>query len=185
MAKWFWFFIVYSFIGFVLEVLFARVIHNPKKDRKCLYFLPLCPMYGLGALFILWLPTGVKASPLLLFLFGGMAATAAEFLTGVFYEKVAKVRFWDYGHLPLNIGGQVCLLFTAMWGLLAMALVYGIHPLVINFASLIPYWLTLPAVLFLALDFGFTLFVLRRDKHTDVLMWYKHVGRENKQERRT
>lgn len=185
MAEWFWFFIIYSFIGFVLEVLFARVIHNPKKDRKCLYFLPLCPMYGLGALFILWLPAGVKASPLLLFFFGSLAATAAEFVTGVFYEKVAKVRFWDYAHLPLNIGGQVCLLFTAMWGLLAMALVYGVHPLVANLAALIPYWLTLPAALFLALDFGFTLFVLRRDKNTDVLMWYKHVGRENAGKTRT
>lgn len=176
MAEWFWYFVLYSFIGFVLEVLFARAIRNPKRDRKCLYFLPLCPVYGLGALLILLLPLSVRANPLLLFVFGGLSATAAEFLMGVFYEKVARVRFWDYGHLPLNIGGQVCLLFTAMWGLLSLGLVYGVHPLVASLTALIPYWLTLPAALFLALDMGFTLFVLRRDRKTDVLMWYRHVG---------
>ena len=49
MARWFWYFMLYSFLGFVLEVLFARAIRNPKRDRKCFYFLPLCPVYGLGA----------------------------------------------------------------------------------------------------------------------------------------
>lgn len=172
MAAWFWYFVLYSFIGFVLEVLFARIIRNPKKDRKCFYFLPLCPMYGLGALLILWLPASVRASPLPLFLLGGLAATAAEFLTGVFYEKTAGVRFWDYSDLPLNIGGQVCLLFTAIWGLLSLVLVYGVHPQISGLVRLIPGWLTLPAVLFLILDAGFTLYVLRRDKHTDALKWY-------------
>ncbi len=172
MANWFWTFVLYSFIGFVLEVLFARVIHNPKRDRKCLYFLPLCPVYGLGAVLILLLPTSVRANPLLLFLFGGLAATAAEFFMGLFYEYVAKVRFWDYSHLPLNVGGQVCLLFTAAWGLLSLGLVYGVQPQIARLIPLIPSWLTLPAVLFLGLDVGFTLYVLRRERHTDALKWY-------------
>lgn len=180
-TDWFWFFMLYSLIGFVLEVLFARVIHNPKRDRKCLYFLPLCPVYGFGALLILLLPASVRANPLLLFLFGGLAATAAEFLMGLFYARVAKVLFWDYSDLPLNLGGHVCLLFTAMWGLLALGLVYGVHPLIITVTAFIPHWLTLPAALFLALDAGFTLYVLRKEKNTDVLMWYRHVGTVRKQ----
>ena len=50
MAAWFWYFVLYSFLGFLVEVVFARITHNPKRDRKCLYFLPLCPVYGLGVL---------------------------------------------------------------------------------------------------------------------------------------
>ena len=47
--RWLWYFIIYSFCGFLLEVAFARAIRHPKRDRKCLIFLPLCPVYGLGA----------------------------------------------------------------------------------------------------------------------------------------
>ena len=53
MVRWFWYFVLYSFFGFLLEVAFARATHNPKRDRKCFYFLPLCPVYGFGALLIL------------------------------------------------------------------------------------------------------------------------------------
>ena len=182
MAEWFWYFVCYSLIGFVLEVLFARVIRNPKKDRKCLYFLPLCPVYGFGAVLILLLPPAVRQNPWLLFPCAALTATAAEHLLGLFYERVAKVQFWDYSHLPLNVGGKVCLLFTAMWGALAMGLVYWVHPWVALLVSRIPGWLTLPAVLFLGLDIFFTLYVLRRERSTDALLWYKRLGNRRRQE---
>lgn len=177
MARWFWYFMLYSFLGFVLEVLFARAIRNPKRDRKCFYFLPLCPVYGLGALAILALPDGILRSPLLLLPCAALLCTAVEYLTGLFYEKAAGVSFWDYSHLPLNLQGRVCLLFAAIWGVLALAAVYLIHPGVEALTALLPGWLTLPAALFLALDAGFTLYVLRREGSTDALRWYLHVGR--------
>ena len=46
---WFWYFVIYSFLGFCIEVVFARLTDQKKRDRKCLYLLPLCPVYGLGA----------------------------------------------------------------------------------------------------------------------------------------
>ena len=52
---WMWYFSIYSFFGFLLEVAFARAIGHPKRDRKCFLLLPMCPVYGLGALLILWL----------------------------------------------------------------------------------------------------------------------------------
>lgn len=177
MATWFWYFIFYSFLGFVLEVLFARIIHNPKRDRKCFYFLPLCPVYGLGALAILLLPEAVHASPWLLFLCGALAATAAEYAMDLFYEKVARVRFWDYSDLPLNLNGRVCLLFTAMWGLLALGLFYGVHPIVAALTAPIPGWITVAAALFLALDTFFTFLLLRRERTTEALRWYRRLGR--------
>ena len=94
-----------SFVGFVLEVLFARATGNPKRDRKCHLFLPLCPVYGLGAVLILLLPPAVLANPLLLFLCGSLVATAAEYAMAVVYHYAAGVDFWDYSHLPLQLGG--------------------------------------------------------------------------------
>ncbi|MCM1455793.1 MAG: hypothetical protein NC037_04615 [Bacteroides sp.] len=71
MAALFWQFFFYSFCGFLLEVAFARAIRSPKQDRKCHLLLPVCPVYGVGALAILALPEAVAASPLLLFFAGG------------------------------------------------------------------------------------------------------------------
>lgn len=180
MAEWFWYFVLYSLIGFVLEVLFARAIRNPKKDRKCLYFLPLCPVYGLGAVLILLLPATVRGNPWLLLPCAALTATAPEYLLGLFYERVAGVQFWDYSHLPLNVGGKVCLLFTALWGVLGMGLVYWVHPWVARFVTIIPGWLTLPAILFLGLDVVFTLYILRRERSTDALMWYRRPGKRHR-----
>lgn len=177
MAQWFWFFMLYSFLGFVLEVLFARAIHNPKRDRKCLYFLPLCPVYGLGAVLILALPAYVLSRPLLLLPCAAVLATAAEYFTALFYEKAAGVSFWDYSHLPWHLQGRVCLLFSAIWGALALGLVYGVHPFVSALTERIPGAWAVPAVLFLLLDAGFTLYVLRRERSTEALRWYLRLGR--------
>lgn len=170
--KFFWFFLIYSFIGFVLEVIFARLVRNPKRDRKCLYFLPLCPVYGLGAVLILLLPAQVRGNPWLLFLCAALLATAAEYAMDFFYEKVAGVSFWDYSDLPLNLGGRVCLLFTVFWGVLALGLTYGVQPAVEVFTAAIPGWLFTPVLLFFLLDVGITLYVLRREGTTESLRWY-------------
>ena len=174
MAAWFWYFVLYSFLGFLIEVAFARATHNPKKDRKCLYFLPLCPVYGLGVLFLLALPAA-RSNPWLLFLWAALSATGAEYLMDLFYDKVLGVSFWDYSHLPLNLHGRVCLLFSFFWGILGLIAVRLVHPLAAELVSRIPQAVTLPAVLFLALDTGFSVFVLRRDGTTDALMWYRRL----------
>ena len=182
MARWFWFFMLYSFLGFVLEVLFARAIRNPKRDRKCLYFLPLCPVYELGAVLILALPPYVLSRPLLLFPCAAALATGAEYATALFYDKAAGVCFWDYSQRPWNLQGRVCLLFSAAWGALSLALVYGVHPLVAALVPRIPAPWTVPVLLFLALDAGFTLYVLRRTGTTEALRWYAHLGRRAREE---
>ena len=50
--EWLWYFIWYSFLGFLLEVGYARWTGG-RRDRKCLLLLPLCPVYGLGACAVL------------------------------------------------------------------------------------------------------------------------------------
>lgn len=92
--------------------------------------LPLCPVYGVGALLIVHLPSAVQARPVLLFLCGALAATAVEYGMDFFYEKVLGVRFWDYSALPWNLNGRVCLLFSAAWGLLSLGLTVWVHPAV-------------------------------------------------------
>lgn len=174
MEEIFWYFIVYSFLGFLLEIAFARLIHSPKPDRKCHFLLPVCPVYGLGALAILALPNAIKESPFLLYLVGGLAATLSEWGMAVFYEKTAGVAFWDYRDLPFNLSGRVCLWFSLFWGFLALLLVYRIHPLIAGWVSAFPSALALPAAAFYLTDAVFSLAVLRR-RGTQGLRWYLGV----------
>lgn len=166
---------LYSFLGFLLEVAFARFTRNPKRDRKCFYFLPLCPVYGLGAMLILSAVPLLGARPVLLGLWSAFAATAAEYAMSLFYDKALLVSFWDYSHLPWNIGGRVCLLFSLFWCVLGLVVVYGVHPLVMAITEAIPVWLTLPSALFLGLDTIFTVYILRRDRTTQALLWYRRL----------
>lgn len=171
MARWLWYFYWYSFLGFLLEVAFARAARHPKRDRKCLILLPLCPVYGLGACLILWLaPLG--NGPLWVALSGGLAATAAELALGAFYRYALGVKFWDYEGIPGSVGGLVCPAFSLCWTALALLLVYAVHPIVSGLAAHIPAWLVPPALILLAADALVSCAALRRAGTTDVLRWY-------------
>lgn len=169
--RWLWYFIIYSFAGFLLEVAFARAIRHPKKDRKCLLLLPLCPVYGLGACLVVWLAPMIK-SPLWVMAVGAFATTGAEFIMGAFYRFVLGVEFWDYTGFPGSLGGLVCPVFSACWTVLSLLLVYAVHPLVASLAAGIPAWLGPPALIVLNADMLVSCAALRRAGTTDVLRWY-------------
>ena len=173
MAGLFWRFCMYSFLGYLLERLYAAATRSPRQVRKGFLLLPLCPVYGLGMAGILALPSWVLARPLLLFPLSMALATAAEYVTGLFYEKAARVRFWDYSQLPLQIQGLVCLPFSLAWGLLALGVVYGLHPYVAALVQAIPLYCLPPVLLLLLGDSAFSLALLRRTGSTDALRWYR------------
>ena len=168
----FWHFMIYSFLGFLLEVAFARLVRAEKRDRKCFWLLPLCPVYGFGAIAILLLPRSVLGSVPLLVLLGGLAATGVEYLMAVFYEKGLGVAFWDYSGLRFHLQGRVCPVFSLFWGLLAVALVRWVHPAVEAAAADLPVPLSVSAMLLLAADSVYTAALLRRTRSTDSLRWY-------------
>ena len=170
---WIWYFILYSFLGFLLEVLYAQVTRSSKPDRKCFLLFPLCPVYGLGALGILTAAQFLYDRPLLLAVVGGGAATAAEYAVDWFYERVLGVSFWDYSHLPMNINGRVCIFFSLAWSVLALGLVYGTDPLVLPLLARIPPRFTPPAAVVLMSDGLISAAALRLTRTTDVLRWYR------------
>ena len=166
-----WLFVCYSFLGFLLEVAFARIIRHPKKDRKCFFLLPLCPVYGIGALMIRGL-TLFSRHPLWVAAVGFVAATAAELLMGAFYRYVLGVEFWDYRGVRWNLWGLVCLPFSLCWMLLALGMVYWLDPLVMTLAAAVPRWLDVPMLCLLMADGAVSAVALRRTGTTEVLRWY-------------
>lgn len=168
--QWFWYLVAYSFIGLLLEEVFAWASGAPA-GRKGLLVLPLCPVYGMGACLILMLPAWAAERPWALFLGGALTATAVEYLTALYYEKVLRVSFWDYKDLPSNIQGRVCLPFSLAWGVLALGLVYQVHPVLAPWLARIPAPVSWSALAALAADGALSAALLRRDGDTACLHW--------------
>lgn len=167
-----WYFMIYSFVGFLLEIAFAYGTGHPKKDRKCFFLLPLCPVYGVGALLIHWL-AGLLEGPLWVMAAGFLGATAAELALGVFYRYALGVDFWDYSGQPFNLRGLVCLRFALYWSALALVLVYLADPLVLRLAASVPARWEIPAAILLGTDGAVSALALRRAGTTEVLRWYR------------
>ena len=134
-----WYFWIYSFLGWLVELAFAAVSRSEEKRRRCLLLLPLCPVYGSGMLAVLALPPigGVKLA-----VFGGLAVTAVEYVYHWAGERLLGVRFWDYAQVPGNFRGRVCLPFTLAWGILVWGAVRFVQPGASALAETAPAWLT-------------------------------------------
>lgn len=171
--EWIWYFYLYSFWGFLLELIYARAVGAKKLDRKCHFFLPICPVYGLGATAIALLPAALARNPLLLFFASAVLASGAEYLSALFYEKVWHVSFWDYRSMPANLQGRVCLPFSLIWGVLGLGLRYGVQPSVAQLVARFPDSLLLPVTLLFLVDFILTGHVLRNNGTTESLRWYR------------
>lgn len=91
---------------------------------------PLLPIYGSGAIVVLFLTLPVKNNLFLVFLFGMVGATVLEYCTGAVMERLFHMRYWDYSDNPFNIKGYICLFCSVGWGLFSLALVCYAHPLV-------------------------------------------------------
>lgn len=172
MSTWIWYLLVYSFLGYLLEVAYAKIVHGRGSGRKCLLLLPLCPVYGVGAVAIVAL-SGPNPQPLWLMGVGFGAATVVELLFGLYYKYVLGVAFWNYSQIRWNVGGLVCLPFSLAWSGLALALVYTVHPIVKICVSALPTAFTVPAWIVLGADCLISSIALKREKNTAVLQWYR------------
>lgn len=52
---------------------------------------------------------------------GAVIVTAIEFIAGCILNIWLGWAIWDYSDMPFNVLGQICLPFTAIWLLLAIA----------------------------------------------------------------
>ncbi len=120
-------FFIYSFIGWMLEVVFFTVTTGGFVNRGFLNG-PVCPIYGVGALLVIMCLLPLKEHFLLLYICSVIITSALEFITGMVLEKVYHVRWWDYSDHPFNLKGHICLGFSLMWGVACVVLMYVIHP---------------------------------------------------------
>lgn len=133
------FFIVYSFIGWVIESLFRSIFEEGKLINSGFLFGPFIPVYGFGAILILFIESYIKnlPFPLQILIFTSIA-TILEYFTSYILEKKLSMRLWDYSNHFLNIKGRVCPLFSSFWAILSAIQVTYIHPGVDSLIQNIP-----------------------------------------------
>ena len=166
---YFWYFFFYSFLGYLLEKLFAHATNSPRQVRKCFLLLPLCPVYGLALCALLASGAERVENLAVLMMLGAAVTTAVEYMVHWGYKTLLGVQFWDYTRSRLNVNGRICLPFSLAWGVLSAAAVHFVQPTLRTFASTLPEAWALSALLLLAFDAALTVRVLRTYHDTELL----------------
>ncbi|NSI19861.1 putative ABC transporter permease [[Ruminococcus] gnavus] len=132
------YFFVYGFLGWCTEVIFAAFKQHRFVNRGFLNG-PICPIYGVGVTLVIACLEAFQSNLLLLYISSVILVTVLEGVTGWAMGKLFHNKWWDYSKLPFNIGGYVCLLFSLIWGVACVFIVYFVHPLIHQVLSLIPH----------------------------------------------
>lgn len=132
------YFFVYGFLGWCTEVIFAAFKQHRFVNRGFLNG-PICPIYGVGVTLVIACLKAFQSNLLLLYISSVILVTVLEGVTGWAMDKLFHNKWWDYSKLPFNIGGYVCLLFSLIWGVACVFIVYFVHPLIHQVLSLIPH----------------------------------------------
>ena len=124
--QWMLFFYIYCFFGWIIESIYVSVCTGNWVNRGFMRG-PVIPIYGTGAIIILFAVIPFRTSPILVFIIGTIAASVLEFVTGFVMERIYKVRYWDYSDKPFNLCGYICLFNSLCWGVLSILLIYLVH----------------------------------------------------------
>ena len=152
------YFFIYAFLGWCLEVGFNRLKRKTWVNRGFLNG-PLCPIYGVGVLLIIWIVevssnllginmiSGLQMAGLALhalilnaftlFLLITLITTLLELVTGAVLEMLFMTKWWDYSDNLFNFKGYICLRFSLAWGCAGCLVLFVLHPLIVWCVSLL------------------------------------------------
>ena len=56
-----------------------------------------------------------------------LGVTGIELVFGLIFNRLLKMHVWDYSDQPLNLFGQICLLYSVLWGVLGLLMMPLVH----------------------------------------------------------
>lgn len=118
-----WYLIIFSILGLIVETIFCYITTGNLESRKGLILGPLCPIYGVGAVIIIFLLNKYKGHKLKLFIYGTILGGVLEYAISYIIESIYGARFWDYSWLELNLNGRICLRYSIFWGILTLLVI--------------------------------------------------------------
>lgn len=164
-------FLIYSFIGWIVEVS-AFLIQDHKFVNRGFLIGPVVPIYGTGGILITILLTKYQSDPIVLFCMTVIVCSILEYLTSYVMEKIFKTRWWDYSNKKFNINGRICLSNLIVFGIMGLAMFYLINPFLINILNKID-----PILLKCVVSILMVLFVIDFFVSFSVTSKIKNVGK--------
>lgn len=145
MSKLFLLFALYSFFGWILEVIFKFVQFKKFVNRGFLIG-PFCPIYGFGFLILFFL-SKISNNIFAIFFLSMLFCAFLEYFVSWILEFLFRARWWDYSHKKFNINGRICIRNLIFFGLLGcvgvfylntffFSIVKSINKNIINFLSI-------------------------------------------------
>ena len=125
-------FILFSFIGWISEVIYVGVTSAHKFVNRGFLHGPLCPVYGFGGVVILMLPPSLYATWIPLFFASMILCTIVEYFVSWLMEKLFHTRWWDCSHYKIQLNGRICLLNSILFGFLGVVVIHFVYPLMID-----------------------------------------------------
>ena len=127
-------FLIYSFLGWTIEVIVT--FYKDKKFVNRGFLLgPYCPIYGFSSIVMILYLNRYCDSFITVFLLAVVVCSIIEYLVSYLMEKLFNARWWDYSNRKFNINGRVCLENSIWFGLLGTLLIYVVNPFLYNLIS--------------------------------------------------
>lgn len=136
-------FIIYSFIGYLVEVFNVSLINKKLVLSRGYLIGPYLPIFGVGAISMCFLLERYSSDILILFIMSMVICTVIEYFTSLIMEKLFKLRWWDYSNKKFNIDGRVCLENGVMFGLGGILIVKIVNPFLTDIIYFLPSILTI------------------------------------------
>ncbi|MCQ2801309.1 MAG: putative ABC transporter permease [Bacilli bacterium] len=136
-------FVVGSLLGYIIEVIYKRVISKKKWTNPGFLKGPYLPIYGFGtivlyeisSILINLLNVPKPLEVIIVILTFGVLLTFLELLSGFIFLKRFNLRLWDYSKRRLNLNGLICLRYSVYWTILGVGYFYLLHPLFISLTN--------------------------------------------------
>lgn len=149
--KYFLLFIIYSFAGWLMEVIVTYINSKKIVDRGFLLG-PYCPIYGCGGILMTIFLTRYQNNISVLFFMSIIICGLLEYFTSYLMEKMFNARWWDYSEKKFNLNGRICIDTLIPFGLMGTFIIYIVNPILMKFINFIPS--------LLALIIGIVLFII-------------------------
>lgn len=128
-------FIIYSFIGYILEITNCSIRDKKLVLNRGFFLGPYLPIYGISCLLMGSFIIRYKDDFFTVFVMSAFVCTTVEYITSYVLEKIFKSRWWDYSDKKFNIEGRVCLFNAFLFGIGGLAFTYIINPIVVFLIS--------------------------------------------------
>lgn len=162
-----WLFFIGAFLGDITETIWCLVTMRKLMSRSSVIYGPFSVVWGLAIVMLTLLLDRYKDKPdRYIFVFGTVVGGAYEYICSVFTELVFGTVFWDYSHLPFNLGGRINLLFCFFWGIAALVWLKFVYPFLSRLIEKVPKrlgtWLSWVFVVFMVCNMAISALALAR-----------------------